>query len=338
MSHLRVGVAGATGAIGREILKVLSAAPWSPDEIVPLASDRTSVSFVEYKDGQIAVDQLSDQAIEDLDLLFLAVPMDIAYKTGLLAIDEGISVVDVTGVFCDDPEVPVVVPWINPEILAEPPPKGVFALPLPEVGLVGPILAALSRASIVGEVEATILVPASLSGRDGIEELSKQVVALFSAGSPSRKIFPDGLAFDLIPAVGAIEDDGWTEREKLVSRQLSQILATEVPIRVTLVTIPVFSGMSVNLSIRTARTITPDLVNRVLADAGMVTPEVSGTRYLPRPRRVEAQPFVHVGRIRSFPQGNGIQIWAAFDNLRGTATSAVAVAGAMVRGRDGSEP
>ncbi|TNE84370.1 MAG: hypothetical protein EP330_29585 [Deltaproteobacteria bacterium] len=331
MSQLRVGVAGATGALGKEILSVLQAAPWKPDTIVPLASERTTVPFVEYNDHQVAVDDLGFEAVEDLDLLFLALPPDIARETGERAVAEGVLTVDCTGAFENDPDVPLIVPWVNPELLAEPAPKGLISLPAPEATLIGPILSALGRAGIVGEVEATVLVPASLAGRDGIDELSKQVVALFSGGTPPRKVFPDGLAFDLLPAIGGIGADGWTDRETRVATQLQRLLGAEIPVHVTLVGVPVFSGMTVNLSIRTSRLTAPDLVERVLTDAGMIAPETSGQRYLPRPRRVEGQPFVHIGRVRQTP--HGLQIWAGLDNLRGTATAAVAVAGAMLRQR-----
>ncbi|MCO4744616.1 MAG: hypothetical protein KC912_07505 [Proteobacteria bacterium] len=330
---LRIAVAGATGALGKEVLTVLASTSWAPETVTPLASERTTVSFIEYNDRQIAVDDLGFEALEDMDVVFLAVPEHVALEAGERAAEGGAFVVDCSGAFSDDPMVPMVVPWVNPERLAEPAPKGIFSMPLPEVTLMGPILSALGRAGILGEVDATIMVPASARGRGGVDELSKQVIALFSANSPPRKVFPDGLAFDLIPAIGMVGDNGWTDREALISRQVSQILGIEIPVRVTLVGVPVFSGMSVNLSIRTPRATPPDLVERVLTDAGLVKPEMAGIRYLPRPRRVDGQPFVNVGRIREFPTGGGLQIFAAFDNLRGTATAAVAIAGAMLKTR-----
>lgn len=330
--HLRVGVAGATGALGKEILTVLEAAPYKPETLVPLASERTTVPFVEFNEQHVAVDDLGFEAIEDLDLLFLAVPPDVARETGERAVSEGVLTIDCTGAFAADPDVPLVVPWVNPEALSEPSPNGLIALPCPEATLMGPILSALGRAGILGEVEATVFVPASLSGRAGIDELSKQVVSLFSGGTPPRKVFPDGLAFDLLPAIGMQLEDGWTDREKMVAAHIQRLLGVELPIHVTLVGVPVFSGMNANITLRTSRAAPADLVERLLKDSGMVLPEASGARYLPRPRRTEGQPFVHVGRIRSDDRGR-LTLWAGLDNLRGTATAAVAVGGAMLRHR-----
>jgi aspartate-semialdehyde dehydrogenase len=331
MSERRVGVAGATGALGKEILAVLEIAPWRPESVVPLASERTTVPFVEYRGKQLAVDDLAFEAIEDLDLLFLAVPTDVAREVGERAIAEGVLVVDCTGAFAADEDVPLVSPWVNPELLGEPPPVGMIALPTAESALLGPALAALARAGIHGEVEATLMVPASIRGRSGIDELSKQVVALFSGGTPPRKAFPDGLAFDLLPAIGPVGPEGWTEREQRVTVELQRMLGAEIPIHVTVVGVPVFSGMTANVTIRTPRGSSPDLLERILTDAGLVAPEAPGARFLPRPRRVEGKPFAHVGRIRQTEQG--IHLWLGLDNLRGTATAAVAVAAALLRHR-----
>ena len=177
------------------------------------------------------------------------------------------------------------------------------------------------------------MLPASLQGRDGMDELSKQVVALFSSGTPPRKVFPDGLAFDLLPAVGEIGEDGWTSREVMVREQVRRMLGVQWPMHITLVGVPVFSGISAQISIRSGRQIPPDLAERVLADAGVVFPDTAGARYLPRPRRVEGQPFVHVARTRSADEGGSLHLWAGLDNLRGAATAAVAVGGALLRHR-----
>lgn len=177
------------------------------------------------------------------------------------------------------------------------------------------------------------MLPASLKGRDGMDELSKQVVALFSSGTPPRKVFPDGLAFDLLPAVGEPGEDGWTSREIRVREQLRRMLGVQWPMHITLVGVPVFSGISAQISIRSARQVPADLAERVLADAGVVFPETSGVRYLPRPRRVEGQPFVHAARTRNSEDGSSLHVWAGLDNLRGAATAAVAVGGALLRHR-----
>jgi aspartate-semialdehyde dehydrogenase len=186
-------------------------------------------------------------------------------------------------------------------------------------------------------VHATALVPASREGKAGIEELSRQVVTLFNQGNPPRKVFPHGLAFDLIPATASPVDTGWTAQEEQISAQIARLAPSSMPHDVTLVQVPVFSGLSVHLSLQMQRPPMIELVLRILAEGGVRVPEAAGVRYLPRPRRVEGHPFAHVGRVRVGRDGHTLHLWAAMDNLRTTATAAVAAAAALLQVGQGGE-
>src|SRR5690606_29009568 len=123
--------------------------------------------------------------------------------------------------------------------------RGVLALPRPEAILLGSVLGPLHRAGLSGPTTATVLVPASLQGRDGIDELSRQVVAMFNQGTPPRKVFPHGLAFDLLPRIGAPDPSseggaGWTLREREVADQAARLVGLEQDVAATLVGVPVF--------------------------------------------------------------------------------------------------
>lgn len=331
MARLKIGIAGATGALGKEILEVLDEAPWRPDKVVPLASAASEVPFVEYGGEQVAVDDLQGEALDDLDALILAVPAAVALEAGERAIAEGVLVIDCSGAFADRPDVPIVVPWVNPEVLQELPLAGVLSIPGAAALLLSGALGPLRRAGIEGPVEATVLLPASVRGRAGMEELSAQVIALFNQGTPPRKVFAHGLAFDLLPQVGEVGPEGWTDQEARVEAELRRLLGTDVPIDVTLVGVPLFSGVSAEIHLRAQRHAPLDLLERVLQDGGAVLPKAPGSRYLPRPRRVEGHPFVHVGRIRPDRTGNGFHLWASMDNLRGAAATAVATTGAVLK-------
>jgi aspartate-semialdehyde dehydrogenase len=328
-TDLRVAVAGATGALGGEIVKVLESVSWSPATLVALARASTSTSHVEYRGGRVPVDDLTDDNLEGVDGLILAVPAAAAGPVVETAIRRGVPTIDCSASQPDDLGIPLVVPWVNPEALAEAS-RGVLAVPDPAATLVASILGPLRRGGLDGAAEATVLVPASIEGKAGIEELSRQVVALFNSGAPPRKVFPNGLAFDLLPSVGALEDDGWTRREKLVAAEVRRVASVSGPLDVALVGVPVFSGMSAEIVLHPGRQVLPDLVLRILTDGGVQGPESAGVRYLPRPRRVEGRPFAHVGRIRVGADGQTLHVWASMDNLRTTATAAVAAAGALL--------
>lgn len=329
-TDLRVGLAGATGALGGEIVKVLDAAHWRPDALVPLARATTTTTHVDYGDDHLPVDDLETEAFEGLDALFLALPREAARTAGEAAVRLGIPTIDCSGAFTSDADVPLVIPWVNPEALAEVP-RGLVAVPDAAAVLLASALGPLRRAGLEGPVEATVLVPASAAGRAGIDELSRQVVTLFNAGTPPRKVFPSGLAFDLLPAIGTAAEDGWTDREREVGAQVQRVTGSVMPVDVTLVGIPVFSGLSAELTVRLSRPVPAELVGRILADGGVKAPEAAGARYLPRPRRVEGKPFAHFGRLRVGADGRTLHLWLSMDNLRTVATVAVSIAGVLLR-------
>lgn len=324
---MRIGVAGATGALGREVLEVLDGAPWRPDEVVPLASRACSVPFVRWGEEQVAVDDLEHQVLEELDGIILATPPEVALEYGEAALREGVAVVDCSGALGD--RAPVVVPWVNPEAMAEGLHLGALVVPWAPSTLLASALGALVRVGLPTAVSAQVFLPASMAGREGIDELSKQVVALFNSSTPPRKVFSQGLAFDLLPQLGVADESGWTDQEQRVASEVVGLTGMAAPLDVTLVGSPLFSGIAATVQIRTDRQVPLELVERVLSDGGARLPESTAIRHLPRPRRVEGQPFVHVARIR---EAHGrLHLWLTMDNLRATATVAVGSAGALVR-------
>ena len=324
-----IGVAGATGALGGEVIKALESVPWELDELVPLARASSKTPFVTFRDSEIAVDALSDEDLGRLDLLVLALPGEAALEWGEKAVRAGTAVVDASGALHNQ-AVPLGVPWVNPEALLQGQ-RGVVSMPSPEALLAATVLAPLHRAGLDGATEATFFVPASRFGRDAITELSGQVVALFNAGTPPRKVFADGLAFDLLPSAGGPVGEGLTPLEKRVQGELNALLGIE-DAHVLTVGVPLFSGLSVELRIEPSKRPVPELVRQILVDAGIQVAGAETPRELPRPRRVEGNPFPFAGRIRVDDRGEVLRIWASMDNLRGSATVVAGLAGLLLRG------
>lgn len=323
-SKFSIGVVGATGALGKEILAVLDKSPWRPDTVKAYASAKSTIPTVDYGDSHLPVDDLADADFEGLDAVILAVPPDVARAAADRAVGCGTKVVDCSGALLVDGDVPLVVPWVNPLVLKELPLRGVIAIPHATAMLLASVLAPLTRAGLVGPVEATVMLPASTHGRDGVDELSKQVIALFNNGTAPRRVFEHGLAFDLLPAADPVRPDGLTEGEARAVDELGRLLPG-VDVSVTEVGVPLFSGIAATL--RIAVTADPANVARVLAEGGVQVP--TGARAMPRPRRVDGHPFAHVGRIRV--DGHGLRLWAVMDNLRGAAAVAVGTCGVLVR-------
>ena len=326
-NDLNIAVAGASGALGTEIIRVLDRSPWRPDTLIPLASATSTVSHVDYGEERIAVDVLDDQSFEDVDALIIALPTEVAGRAAERALEADCQVVDCSGFFADDEDVPLVVPWVNPEALQDVH-RGVVRVPSGPALLLASALGPLARAGVTGLTDATVLVPASYFGKSGIDELSRQVVALLNSGTPPRKVFEHGLAFDLIPQVGSATETGWTHEETAVSTELARILGADVT--VDLVGVPIFSGMSAQVVLAAEKSVPVELLLRILGDGGVQLPADVGNRYIPRPRRVEGHPFVHAGRVRLDPAGR-IHMWLSMDNLRAAATTAVGCCGALVK-------
>jgi aspartate-semialdehyde dehydrogenase len=278
-------------------------------------------------------DQLED-GLDGVDGLIIASPA--GAEIGDAAVRLGIPTVDCSQARAEDAGVPLVVPWIDAIGDAD---RGIVSIPDPAATLVASLLAPLARAGVRGPGHATVLVPASREGKAGIEELSRQVVALFNNQTPPRKVFPNGLAFDLLPVVGAsVADDGWAPRERAVAVQIARLVGEDDAFDVTLVGVPVFSGISAEVTFVPSRVVPVELALRLLADGGVQVPESGGVRYLPRPRRVEGRSHAHAGRVRIGADGRTLHLWGSMDNLRATAAAAVSSLAGLLGVASGAEP
>ena len=327
-----IGVAGATGALGKEIVSVLEEAPWRPEAVVPLASATTSVSFLEFRGEQVAVDDLRHASLGELDALIVATLADRGAAVVAAGLDAGIPVIDCTASQFEDLEVPLVVPWLDARAVDAPRPRDVLAIPGSIATLVASAVGPLVRAGWRGRVEGTVLLPASHWGRGGVEELSKQVVALFNSGTPPRKVFEQGLAFDVIPAVGPLAASGWSAVELRAMTEVARLVGVRAALSV--VAVPVFSGVSVDLRLDGQGDWDADRATRALAEAGVV---VQPGRKAPRPRKLDGATLPQVGRVRVEPGDGALRLWASMDNLRAVAAAAVGACGLRLRQGGASE-
>jgi aspartate-semialdehyde dehydrogenase len=332
-TNLRVGVAGATGSVGRELLTVLDAAPWRPDTVVPMASARSTVPFVEYGDRQVAVEDLAVEDLAALDALFVALPRAVAGPVVDRAAQAGVPVVDLSGSQLEQLDVPLALPWLTPEALERGRARDVVTIPSATATLLASILGPLAKAGWSGSSDATVLLPASFWGRDAVDELSRQVTALFTSGSPPRKVFPHGLAFDLLPLVGEVGSSGWTAEELRTVAEVARL--TGLRTEVALVGTPVFSGVSADVRLAWPAERSLDELAHLLDDGGVPVTAHADPRRLPRPRRVEGQPFVHVARVRRGLHRDEVRLWASMDNLRTAAVAAVGAAAVLLGQREG---
>jgi len=317
----RIGVVGATGALGSELLEVLQLSSIPVAEMVPIATDRSLGNEVEFQGESFAVE--TDVArLQGLDLVFLCTPAASSLDYIRHALGEKVACIDLSGALSGSEDVPVRIAGYG-SVSGEMPliavPKGAslsWAMVLqPLIGL------GLKR--VVG----TLLESASVGGRGGIETLYSESVALFGqTDAPDPELFERPVAFDLLPGLGDVDSEGLVPAERQLVDDLSQLLGSDVQFAITAVQVPVFVGQGSALAIEFERSV----------DVAEITQRLSGAPGIelwkfdhpgPTTRNLAGRDRVLVGRIRSDRSApRCIQLWFAADPLRLAASHAVQLA------------
>lgn len=324
--RLRVQVFGATGGAGRELVKMLLAAG-HPRERLALYARRPVA--LEWKGTTLAVDAPPADPVAG-DLAFLCTPPLAARFLAPKLVQRGARVVDLSGAFRGDPEVPLVVPEVNggsvglfTQLVSAPDAtSAVTSLPL----------FALERAFGLREVAVTSLEGASGVGLDGLFRLRRELEngRCYGAGverGGGASPFPAPLVSNLIPAIGDVDPEGWSSKERRFVAEIRRLLArSDLPVEVTAVQVPVERCHAVSVAVRLSRAAPPEACAEAIAAVPGV--RVDTDPYGPRPRECTGTDLVHVGRIRAGARGAGsLCFFAVGDQLRkGAALNALQVA------------
>ncbi len=331
-SALRVGVAGATGMLGSELLVALEETGFPIDELLPIASAESVGGEIELRDEcwRIAGD---DASLRDLDLLVLCAPAPVSLELARRALHAQVPVLDLSGALAGLRDVPLVVAGddlraesLRAPIVAAP---GVIALPLALV--LGPI----AKRAKLSRIVATALTSASAAGRAGVEALSAESIALFNQQDAPEAVLADvPRAFDCIPATGPEEEHGETESEVRVGRSLHRLLGDEVGLALSMLRVPTFVGDGATLLITTREAITPDEARRALASAPAIELCEGDDPRAATTRTAAGRDVVLVGRVRRDPScEQGLQLWLAADGVRLAAVHGARIAAAWLAAR-----
>jgi aspartate-semialdehyde dehydrogenase len=324
---LRIAVAGATGALGQEVLAVLDQGPLAIAELSPLASMAATTTELRWRGKEHTVGLVDADSLEGADVVFACLPRGAEDELLKDAAEAGCLVVDMAGVFLTDRSVPVLGLGLNPvehESVRE---SGAFIAPGGLALALAALAAPLRDHGLVG-LRGTALQAASRAGRGGIQELSGQVAALFNSQDPPRKVFPQGLAFDLVPGWG--EQLGDWSRDELISAAMAGRIAGVNPagIGVSTVLTPVFMGLGLSLHALAERPLTSEQLRKAY--------EASPHLELGRGRDLQVRsrggkPVISVGRLREDRAGLGVHLYACVDPLRLAAANAVASLAQLVQ-------
>lgn len=328
----RVAVVGATGAVGREMVRILDERDFPVAELVLLASKRSAGEELVWRGGLEAVRPLED-GVPEVDLALFSAGGELSREVAPEFVERGALVIDNSSAWRMDPAVPLVVPEVNPEsamaALAEGG-KGIIANPNCSTIQLVVALKPLSDAFGLERVIVSTYQSVSGAGQKGVSELSNQVTALFNSREPEVSAMPHQIAFNCIPAIGSFLDNGYTDEEWKLVRESRKILGLPaLRVSPTAVRVPVFSSHSESVHVELSRKVTVKEASAAFHNAeGLVIQDRPLEDHYPMPVPATGLDDVFVGRIRQDPDDDrALNFWLVSDNLRkGAALNAVQIA------------
>ena len=328
-----VAVVGATGAVGSLMVKVLEERNFPVRELKVLASSRSVGKPIQYKGKTYSVEELKEDSFDGVQLALFSAGGSVSRKFAPIAAKAGCVLVDNSSAFRMDPTVPLVVPEVNPDALANHP--NIIANPncstIQMVVALKPIYDAVGIRRIV----VTTFQAVSGTGMRAIQELRNQAESVVKEQDVLHEVYPHQIAFNCLPHIGAFLDNGFTEEEMKMINETRKIFADpHIAVCATTVRVPVFFGHSESVNIETNAPISVEKVRELLASApGVRLVDDPGSNVYPMPLDAAGQDDTFVGRIRKDPSvENGIALWVVADNIRkGAASNAVQIAEILVK-------
>ena len=328
-----VAVLGATGAVGQEMLKVLQERDFPVGKLVPLASARSAGKTLKFKGEDIVIKEANEDAFEGVDIVLGAAENDIAEKLAPAIVKAGAVFVDNSSAFRMDPNVPLVVPEVNPEDVKNH--KGIIANPNCSTIITITAVNALNKISPIKPMTASTYQAVSGAGAGGPIELMGEVEALAKGESYEPKVFPYQIAYNLIPQIGGEAFEGYTSEEMKMQNEGRKIMhLPELKVTCTCIRVPVVRSHSISVSCRFDKHVTVEQVREVLKDApGVKLVDDLAKKQYPMPLDTTDQDIVFVGRIRpDLTDDCGISLWCCGDQVRkGAATNAIQIAELLVK-------
>lgn len=326
MSEPIIAVIGASGVVGRQVVQALSLRDHPSEAVRVFSSERGAGEELDYGEEGLVIEKYTDEGLRGAAVAILAVPKEAARPIAEAAQRLGVWVVDVSGAFRVDEAVPLVVPGVNDGVLDRPFSGRVVSLAHASTQAFTRALEPLRAAFGLAFADATVLCGAASSGNAGVAHLSKQTAELMNGKDPDLEVFPHRLAFNVIPAVGPLEN-GIAQLEKTLLIESARVWGGEkMPaLTTTSVLVPTYHGLTLVLSAHLGRRVDAEAVRATLKqDSGLKVLDEPSENIYPMPMLTTDDATIHVGRIRA--HGERVQLVAATDNAFRTADSALDIA------------
>ena len=325
----RVAVVGATGNVGREMLNILEEVNFPVEKIHAIASRKSIGVEVSFGDKIIKCEDVEQFDFAKVDLVLMSVSGTFSKQWAPKIGAAGPIVIDNSSAWRMDPDVPLVVPEVNPDDVEWAARRNIIANPNCSTAQLVVALKPLHDAARIKRVVVSTYQSVSGAGKEGMDELFDQTKNVFVLGATPPNKFPKQIAFNVIPFIGAFQDDGYTDEEQKMWRETHKMLDPDILLTVTCVRVPVMVGHSESVNIEFHEPLDEDEAREILRNApGLIVIDRRDSTGYMTPKEAQGEFPVFVSRIRNDPTvESGLNLWIVADNLRkGAALNAVQIA------------
>ncbi len=329
----KVAVVGATGNVGRAMLDILAERLFPADEVVALASPRSVGTEVSFGDKTLKVKVLDHYDFSDVDICLMSAGSAVAKEWAPKIAAAGAVVIDNSSFWRMNPDVPLIVPEVNADAVADFRKKGIIANPNCSTAQLVVALKPLHDRATITRVVVSTYQSVSGAGKDAMDELFSQTKSVFTLGEINNKKFTKRIAFNVIPHIDEFMSDGFTKEEWKMMAETKKILDPKIKLSATCVRVPVFIGHSEAVNIEFEQPITADEARNILRSAPgcLVIDKRENGGYV-TPYECAGEDATYISRIREDSTvDNGLVLWVVSDNLRkGAALNAIQIAECLI--------
>lgn len=331
-----VAVVGATGAVGETMIEILEQRNFPVGKVYALASERSAGKRIPFKGGSLVVEDLANFDFSKVQIGLFSPGASVSAEYAPKAAAAGCVVIDNTSQFRYDDDIPLVVPEVNPEKVAEYKNRGIIANPNCSTIQMLVALKPIYDAVGISRINVATYQAVSGTGKEAIEELATQTANLLNAKPVTASVYPKQIAFNVLPQIDVFMDNGYTKEEMKMVWETRKILGdADIQVNPTAVRVPVFFGHSEAVHIETKQKISAERVRELLAAAPGITLLDAHTDggYPTAVTESSGNDDVFVGRIREdISHPTGIDLWVVSDNVRkGAALNSVQIAEVLVK-------
>jgi aspartate-semialdehyde dehydrogenase len=325
----RVAVVGATGNVGREMLNILEEVNFPVDKIHAIASRKSIGLEVSFGEKIVKCEDVEQFDFSTVDVVLMSVSGSFSKEWAPKIGAAGPIVIDNSSAWRMDPDVPLIVPEVNPDDVSYAGRKNIIANPNCSTAQLVVALKPLHDRAKIKRVVVSTYQSVSGAGKEGMDELWDQTKGVFVLGPSEPKKFPKQIAFNVIPFIGAFLEDGYTDEEAKMWKETHKMIDPAIALTVTCVRVPVMVGHSESVNIEFHEPLDEDEARDILREApGLVVIDKRDPTGYITPKEAQGEFPVFVSRIRKDPTvENGLSMWVVADNLRkGAALNAVQIA------------